>query len=56
MTRRDSLQTDRTWTEERGPTVLQLLGLDHKRLTYRFGGRDVTLPDVHGEVVPALIG
>jgi len=36
-------------------TVLHLLGLDHKRLTYRFGGRDVTLPDVHGEVVPALL-
>lgn len=36
-------------------TVLQLLGLDHKKLTYRFGGRDVTLPDVHGEVVPALL-
>jgi hypothetical protein len=37
-------------------TVMALLGLDHKKLTYRFGGRDVTLPDVHGEVVPALIG
>ncbi|MBI2688495.1 MAG: DUF1501 domain-containing protein [Acidobacteria bacterium] len=36
-------------------TVLDLLGLDHKKLTYRFGGRDVTLPDVHGEVVPAVI-
>ena len=22
-------------------TILQLLGLDHKKLTYRFGGRDV---------------
>jgi hypothetical protein len=37
-------------------TVLHLLGLDHTRLTYRFGGRDVTLPDVHGQVVPALVG
>ncbi|MFN0100658.1 MAG: DUF1501 domain-containing protein [Bryobacteraceae bacterium] len=36
-------------------TVLHLLGIDHKKLTYRFGGRDVTLPDVHGEVVPALL-
>ena len=36
-------------------TVLHLLGLDHKKLTYRFGGRDVTLPDVHGQVVPALL-
>ncbi len=37
-------------------TVLHLLGLDHAKLTYRFGGRDVTLPDVHGQVVRALIG
>lgn len=31
-------------------TILHQLGLDHKALTYRFGGRDVTLPDVEGEV------
>lgn len=37
-------------------TVLHLLGLDHAKLTYRFGGRDVTLPDVHGQVVKALVG
>jgi hypothetical protein len=37
-------------------TVLHLLGLDHQKLTYRFGGRDVTLADVHGQVVPALVG
>jgi antitoxin (DNA-binding transcriptional repressor) of toxin-antitoxin stability system len=36
-------------------TVLHLLGLDHKKLSYRFGGRDVTLPDVHGRLVPALL-
>ena len=36
-------------------TILALLGLDHTRLTYRFGGRDVTLPDVHGRTVDALI-
>ena len=37
-------------------TILELLGLDHKKLTYRFGGRDVSLPDVHGQTVRALIG
>ena len=40
-------------------TMLHLLGMDHKRLTYRFGGRDMRLTDVHGEVVtadPELIG
>jgi uncharacterized protein (DUF1501 family) len=37
-------------------TVLHLLGMDHTKLSYRFGGRDVTLPDVHGRVVRALVG
>ena len=36
-------------------TILELLGLDHKRLIYRYGGRDVTLPDVHGRAVKELI-
>ncbi len=29
-------------------TVLHLLGIDHERLTYRYGGRDFRLTDVHG--------
>ncbi|HEV3117196.1 MAG TPA: DUF1501 domain-containing protein [Gemmataceae bacterium] len=36
-------------------TMLHLLGIDHKKLTYRFGGRDMRLTDVHGEVVRDLI-
>jgi hypothetical protein len=36
-------------------TMLHLFGLDHKRLTFRFGGRDMRLTDVHGEVVHALL-
>ena len=32
-------------------TMLHLLGLDHKRLTYRHSGRDFRLTDVHGHVV-----
>jgi hypothetical protein len=36
-------------------TVLHQLGLDHRRLTFRFGGRDVSLTDVHGEVVRDLL-
>jgi hypothetical protein len=36
-------------------TVLHLLGVDHKRLTYRFGGRDMRLTDVHGEVVREVL-
>jgi hypothetical protein len=36
-------------------TMLHLLGLDHTRLTYRFGGRDMRLTDVHGKVVRELL-
>ena len=36
-------------------TILHLLGLDHKRLTYRYAGRDFRLTDVHGELVPGII-
>lgn len=36
-------------------TVLHLLGLDHKRLTYRYGGRDMRLTDVHGELVRPIL-
>jgi uncharacterized protein (DUF1501 family) len=36
-------------------TMLHLLGIDHKRLTYRFGGRDMRLTDVHGEVIREVV-
>jgi Protein of unknown function (DUF1501) len=36
-------------------TMLHLLGMDHKRLTYRFGGRDMRLTDVHGEVIDGIL-
>jgi len=36
-------------------TVLHLLGMDHKKLTYRFQGRDFRLTDVHGEVVSDIL-
>ena len=36
-------------------TILYLLGFDHTKLTYRWGGRDFRLTDVHGNVVEALI-
>jgi hypothetical protein len=36
-------------------TMLHLLGIDHKRLTYRFQGRDFRLTDVHGQVVEAIL-
>jgi len=36
-------------------TILHLLGLDHERLTYRFGGRDMRLTDVHGRVIQDIL-
>ena len=36
-------------------TILHLFGLDHKRLTYQFQGRDFRLTDVAGNVVKQLL-
>lgn len=36
-------------------TILHLLGIDHKRLTYRFSGRDMRLTDVYGEVIEEIL-
>jgi hypothetical protein len=36
-------------------TLLHLLGLDHKKLTFRYAGRDMRLTDVKGEVVSDII-
>jgi hypothetical protein len=35
-------------------TLLAQLGVDHKRLTFRFQGRDFRLTDVHGRVVQEI--
>ena len=36
-------------------TVLQLMGLDHTRLTYRYSGRDFRLTDVEGTVIKGIL-
>ncbi len=36
-------------------TMLHMLGLDHKRLTYYFNGRNMRLTDVHGELIPQIV-
>lgn len=36
-------------------TVLHQMGLDHEKLTYRYGGRDFRLTDVHGRVLRDVI-
>lgn len=37
-------------------TMLHLMGVDHTKSTFRFGGRDMRLTDVHGHVIHDLIG
>jgi len=36
-------------------TILNQLGMDHKKLTYRFQGRDYRLTDIHGEIVDDIL-
>ena len=36
-------------------TILHLLGLDHKRLTFNYAGRDFRLTDVYGRVVRDIV-
>ncbi len=46
---------DKVHVHDLHATLLQLLGFDHTKLTYRFQGRDFRLTDVHGEVVEKLL-
>lgn len=36
-------------------TMLHMLGLDHKKVTYRYSGRDMRLTDVHGNIVQDIL-
>jgi hypothetical protein len=36
-------------------TILNQLGLNHEKLTYRYAGRDFRLTDVHGEVIKGIL-
>ncbi|MDA0975129.1 MAG: DUF1501 domain-containing protein, partial [Planctomycetota bacterium] len=47
---------DRVSVNDLHATILHLLGMDHKRLTYRFNGRDFRLTDVAGTVVAPVVG
>jgi hypothetical protein len=46
---------DRTYCYDLHATVFHLLGIDHKRLTFRNNGIDRRLTDVHGEVIQAIL-
>lgn len=46
---------DRMHVHDVQATILHLLGFDHRRLTFRFQGRDFRLTDVHGRVMNKLL-
>ena len=47
---------DKVHVHDLHATILHLLGFDHKKLTFRFQGRDFRLTDVHGNIVQPLLG
>lgn len=46
---------DKVHVHDLHATILHLMGLNHEQLTYRYGGRDYRLTDVHGHVVKAIL-
>ncbi len=48
-------RSDKVHVHDFHATLLYLMGLDHERLTYRYGGRDFRLTDVHGSIVHELV-
>jgi hypothetical protein len=46
---------DRVAVHDLHATILHLLGIDHRRLTYRYNGRDFRLTDVYGNVVRDIL-
>lgn len=47
--------TDPVSVYDLNATILHLLGIDHKKLTYRYQGRDFRLTDVEGELVKGIL-
>lgn len=47
---------DRVEVHDLHATMLHLMGVDHTRSTFRFGGRDMRLTDVKGHVIRDVIG
>ncbi len=46
---------DKVHVHDLHATILYIMGFDHERLTYRHGGRDYRLTDVHGHVVRQIL-
>jgi uncharacterized protein (DUF1501 family) len=50
-----SVTKDKVHVHDLQATILNLLGFDHEKLTYRLQGRDFRLTDVHGQVVREIL-
>ena len=48
-------EQDKVHLHDLHATILHQMGIDHRRLTYRFDGRDYRLTDVHGHVVKGIL-
>jgi Protein of unknown function (DUF1501) len=46
---------DKVHVHDLHATILHLMGIDHGKLTYRYGGRDYRLTDVHGHVLKPIL-
>ncbi len=46
---------DKVHVHDLHATILHLMGMDHKKLNYRYAGRDYRLTDVYGNIVPGLL-
>jgi uncharacterized protein (DUF1501 family) len=46
---------DKVHVHDLHATILHLMGINHERLTYRYGGRDYRLTDVYGQVVHKIL-
>lgn len=50
-----NITEDRVHVHDMQATLLHLCGIDHRKLTFRYQGRQFRLTDVHGEVVKGII-
>ncbi len=50
-----NIASDEVHVHDLHATIMQLLGVDHTRLTYKYQGRHFRLTDVHGRVVKPLL-
>ena len=46
---------DKVHVHDLHATILHLMGLNHEKLTYRYGGRDYRLTDVSGNIVKGIL-